>query len=1156
MKAEPLMGTLPSPSTSSLEQKEIARLTSELPPDGSPVEVASVDQDVRMQTEDTTTPTTVDKPTTPSILTAPLPSPTRKRTKPSSPAATSSESKTKEENGEREGESNDETAMSDDVQPLAKKVMAKHTKKATVEDGADQPPVTKKAKRSADEKPTAASKKVTKGEDEKKISTKKKAAETADAKGSNKEEKSDSKSSGKASADVEKVKKSKLEFVAFPSFPNSKASAGEMVLPEVWQPWPKRRKKGADGGADSSSKPSTPQKKAKTSEEASPSKKESEAAEAAKEKKRLEKEKEKKRVQETFDRLAPDGNLTSQESFEKLVSDILLSGKSFSSESRSEMAAYCQWEIPYIAHFTWLFQKPLNMRPLEPQRLEQILLQPNHLLNESTFSELVSKLLFSTRLHYTSEKYLRRGFTQMGRSQRVFQYDLLAEWMFWLVEIWIEQWKQHVKQKMKEEEDDDSEGEDGEEAAASSSTSKKSKKGKKTHNDDEGEEDEDNSEEDEEEKEAYNIHLIPEKKWRVNTEELFGNVNPFTDPKMDEAEAKEAAKAAAEAAAAAAATSSSSDDAAAAVSSSSSCTPPPARTLPKRRKEFHEISLLHRCALLRLLCDFQLHVNPNYISALKEIDGTEDLRILPLGSDQTGKKYYWFRYPDYRIYVQGTSDLLWQNQVSKQALNKEGREDKLIEDIAKESFNKDHPEVKAAIERLERKRAAHAQKELEEAQQKTQEALQKALKKKSQSADDDTPLSMLLASPPPPAAATPARPAPVSVPSVPPTLIQLANWTNDTPKSSSTPTPVLSSSLERLPSPVAATPASSDAATAISSADAATASSSSIAGTAAAPAAFSVTFKPAAKKQPTEEPTPGFPFRLKTEEEKKKADEYVRPIYCVDAPQPSFSLLTHSAAQMKSLIDRLKSAPSDHPRSRAVAAKLQEVLDDHNEGRHRQIIEEEAKGGKAKGKERAEPKRVSDRLVGLEAQREEAERLRIQRAEEDSRLRYTRRNKLLDRLSQRNINKVRKSFQTFTGIQPERKPKDSSDEDENGSDSSSSSAHPSSSDSETDDESGGGRRRVTRGTKQKKTAHGRNTRNHGRSKKSLKELSETESEQEEVSDDDEGCTICNTIVPPEDGSNPILLCDGCDLQYCLKWSVACITYQRAYAHGSFIAHEC
>ena len=47
-----------------------------------------------------------------------------------------------------------------------------------------------------------------------------------------------------------------------------------------------------------------------------------------------------------------------------------------------------------------------------------------------------------------------------------------------------------------------------------------------------------------------------------------------------------------------------------------------------------------------------------------------------------------------------------------------------------------------------------------------------------------------------------------------------------------------------------------------------------------------------------------------------------------------------------------------------------------------------------------------------------------------------------------------------------------------------------------------------------------------------KEDEEQQEEEEEAEDD--GCIVCQTVSPPEDGSNPIILCDKCDSQYCLK----------------------
>jgi hypothetical protein len=245
-------------------------------------------------------------------------------------------------------------------------------------------------------------------------------------------------------------------------------------------------------------------------------------------------------------------------------------------------------------------------------------------------------------------------------------------------------------------------------------------------------------------------------------------------------------------------------------------------------------------------------------------------------------------------------------------------------------------------------------------------------------------------------------------------------------------------------------------------------------------------------------------------------------------------------------------------RTTALRESLKELLKELEEGRGRKSDDFKEKSVK-ESKEVTAPKRVSDRLVSVEAQREEAERLRLSRFEEQSRNRDTRRNRWLDEQAQRLVAKLRRSYEKLMGIQWERKKgEQSSDEEDDSSDDEQSAARSeATADERVPSRSGRGSRngaasgRTSRGagSKRGRGAGVRVTRNQGHSTLNLAESgsdadgSETESESEEWAggdeedeEDDKGCEVCGAVEPPEDGSNPILLCDNnkCDKQYCIK----------------------
>lgn len=950
-------------------------------------------------------------------------------------------------------------------------------------------------------------------------------------------------------------------FVSFPppifaSSPHRTEVSRTLRLPPKWLegagPASRATGKGAASGGSASSK------KAKGDDgksiQSSPvkdhasgaSSKEKEKADAEKERKRREKEKERAKEKEKIEKLVPEAGCTLAESFERLVQEILKEGKpsaavpshaSSSSLSPSAAAAadalavHRSWEVPYLAHFTWLFQKPLMMRPLDPSRIEQILLAPNHILNEALFSEFASKLLFATRL--TFHAHYKRALAYMGRNQRCCQYEWISEWMHWIIEVWIEQWKQHTKAVDGDESGDEEDAEeDGEEATTSSSRTKRagSRRGRKTPATEAASDSDLEAEENEEEKEAYNLHQVPERKWCVDTEALFGNVNPFAGDvpesatTADATESKEASRSSTTAAADASADSASAAAAAASSTADSVASPaPPAVVLPVRRKSFHELSLTHRVTILKLLCDYQLHVNPSFIAQLRSNDA-KGLQVDPVGSDCTGKRYFFFGFADYRIYVQGTPEYTR----TPKSLEEEARDA-----AEKATFQRD---VAAEVARLRLKAAEQDHAAKEKADAAAKEKKDKKDKKRAMKMSEDAPLSMLLA----PASSPSKKIAPIQVATSntkpPPENHALAYWSaspaQTTPSSAASQTPAPTATINTPTAAAAASVAPPSLATPHESVK-----------PEPAPMTDTTTATVAATNAPPVN-SPGLPFALLSS---STTFEPPRVIELQVPAAPSFSLLTTSAAQMRALIARVASV--DHPRNAQLATKLREILGDLSEGRGRRTEEEEKKGKK----DVVAPKRVSDRLVTLEAAREEVERARLVRAEEESRSRYTRRNRWVDQMTQRNIGKVRRSYEKLMGIEHERRTK------ETASSSASDQEEEEDSDSETDDESHGRRSRKRKATDSRSGSTTRNTRNRGVARKNLAEPSDTETEGDDedvaaepvVDSDDEGCAVCGTVIPPEDGSNPILLCDHCDKQLCLH----CIPLDRV-PHGKFFCNEC
>lgn len=748
-----------------------------------------------------------------------------------------------------------------------------------------------------------------------------------------------------------------------------------------------------------------------------------------------------------------------------------------------------------------LFHSSLNLRPLEPQRLEQILLQPTHLTNEATFSEVASKLLFATRLHYTP--HFKKSLAYMGRNQRCFQYELICDWMCFLLSIWIEQSKQRKFDEAGDEDDSENDVEGGGDEEDGGNSSRKrthggsssNKKGRNKSSKETNQSDSDISDDDddEEERDAYNVHLVSDGKWRVDMEELFNNINPFVGTTSESQE--DTTIVSATATSVPSSTDMTDVTAVAAASSSSSPTPPSSLsgpTVPIRRKLFHELSLTHRITIMKLLFDFQLYSNPFVASQLKEHklnnDPLKELHLEPFGTDSSGRSYFFFGYSDCRIYVQGQVE--W-NRIPKSI------EELAVEEFAKAEWKR---QIEQQVKIIQDENTAAAAAVAADKKKKT--------KSKSMHIDEDAPLSILLVHSPP----TNVEPSPSSN-----NVVIESN--NGTP-------PVHSNGL------------TSNTTTSIVDA------ASSLASTSATAAAAASSH------------SPGLPFTLLPAVD---GPPKPRELYFTFPTPPPFALLTHSSKQIRSLLERLGQV--EHPRNDELIRKLKQLLEDLEMGRGRKVdlIEEEdtKSGSHKKGKKdiTPTPKRISDRLMSLEAAREEAERIRILRAEEESRARYTRRHRWIDEMSLRNLVKVRKAYEKFMNIETQRQQKDGS------ASTSSSDDDDESRDSDATDEEDGGRRSSS--TKRRKlnpsSGNGaRVTRNRGKSTKNLAEDgSETEDEGDAgdgggvIDSDDEGCAVCGTIEPPADGSNPILLCDHCDRQLCLH----CIPLERVPT-GKWFCDEC
>ena len=734
--------------------------------------------------------------------------------------------------------------------------------------------------------------------------------------------------------------------------------------------------------AEGSSKGDTEKKEKGGKDGASKSEKGKEKA-ATKDKKDDSSPKKKKteRVEDPLDRISADKNASSPlESFQNLLSsvrgiplaDLQKAGRDADTSAYlSSLAPALQvthlHEIPYISHFTWLFAKVLYIRAVEPSRLEAMLLHPDDVLNESLCSELLSKLLYATRVSFpVKDSSFRKKLEMMQQNQPVFHANLLGEWMFWLMELWIAIWKkkcerealQSSKMNQDAEEGEGDEGEAGAAAAAGASADgdaprKKRKYTKRADKPEESESSEDEADgaEDEEEQGAYNLHLLPERKFIVNTEELCGNINPFAPPARDAATAapatdamedeKDNAAASSSSSAAAASSAAASSSSAAAAASATAAAPAPISS--EGHKLFHETPLLFRAAFLKILCDYQLAVNPAVINRLRKDLETKDLRTAPLGRDMHGKHYYFFGFADYRIYVQGTTEHV---KLPKDAIELEE------ERVARERKAAETAMLDALRLEVESKVAAEAKNKAAKAKAK------KAMKE----IDDDAPLAIV--------------------------------------------------AQQQKQAEAAIVPISSLSSLAAPQADAAAASSSP------SPAAA------AASSPSSSGPFPhGLPFPLKVHD---AASEPERRVFWTPPPPPPFALLTSSPAEIRTLLQRFKSMGDE--RNDKLYIEVKSVLEELEAGRGRK---EEALEEKKSKKDPAAPKRVSDRLVTQELLREEAERIKAIKQLEDARHRNTRRNRWLDDVSQRTVAKLKRAVEKFLGIEREKKKKEDDEEGDN-----------------------------------------------------------------------------------------------------------------------------
>lgn len=70
---------------------------------------------------------------------------------------------------------------------------------------------------------------------------------------------------------------------------------------------------------------------------------------------------------------------------------------------------------------------------------------------------------------------------------------------------------------------------------------------------------------------------------------------------------------------------------------------------PLSSLSYSELSPYQRLLLLKALCDYHLSVSPDFQSTVRDVL-PRDCRIDPLGVDYTGHRYFYFGFPDYRIY--------------------------------------------------------------------------------------------------------------------------------------------------------------------------------------------------------------------------------------------------------------------------------------------------------------------------------------------------------------------------------------------------------------------------------------------------------------------------------------------------------------------------
>jgi len=875
------------------------------------------------------------------------------------------------------------------------------------------------------------------------------------------------------------------------------------------------------------------------------------------------------------ERIIPEPGVTPDQSFQRLVNEVW-HGKppvvkqeskdaaSAASDHSSlprppspssmppDEAVHRLWEVPYISHFSWLFQKPLHLSPIEPRRMEEVLLNPEGILTTALFSELMSKLLFTTRAHFGPN--VKRGLNFMGKGQRCVAYDNLCEWMDVLVQVWIEQHKQR-KLKLEEENEDEEENEQDEGGGASSrklkaalpDASKRRGPRRKDQQSDEDMSDEDASEETD--PGAFNLHEISDRLFKIDTDELCGSVNPF-DPDPEDNKEQDAAmtdgdaaingtntNGSAESPSASASSSSAASSAAAAAPSSSSIAapssiipaPPP---LSGKRKKFHELPLTMRAKLLKTLCDFQLCVNPFISNSLRHELESKELRIEPLGYDATGKKYFYFGFPDYRIYVQGLPEQRLPDRTAEE-VEEDEREEREAKERKAEEARKYDAELKERVKQLlhERKEKAEAKakekgkdkdKDKDKGKSPSKSKLKSPSKQSKQDAEEQDTNAMEV-----------DNIAPSS------SLVTPSSPTHSESNGLARPSSLHKSSM---------TDSHQHSSSNTDAASSSTPSSNSHADPSSSPS-LSSSFTDGDYIHPN-----GLPFTILDPAE--SITNIRRRLYYLPPSPPPFALLTENRDQIAALIGRLKNLT--HPREVELISKLKGIVEELDEGKGRQS-EEETK----KEKQPAAPppaKRVSDRLMHIELQREEMERLRLQKAEEESRARYTRRNRWLDEMAVKTIIKLRKVVDKLRG-EDKRGIEDGGEEDE--------------ADAEV--------RRLNRRAERERRERERelakrpNTRFRGKTTVNMAEQSSTETEDEddeeeedeaeyqqdnndddeedeyEEDEDDEGCKVCGTVTPPEDGSNPIILCDKCDAQYCLSCTPGKLD---RVPEGSWYCDEC